>query len=57
MEKIKKKKIDAFIYKSDVSFIELTFEEKEYLKNKKELKICVNPNWLPLEKTENGKHI
>ena len=57
MEKISKEKIDAFIYKSDVSFIELTFEEKEYLKNKKELKICVNPNWLPLEKIENGKHI
>ena len=44
LEKISKEKIDAFIYKSDVSFIELTFEEKEYLKNKKELKICVNPN-------------
>ncbi len=57
LEKISKEKIDAFIYKSDVSFIELTFEEKEYLKNKKELKICVNPNWLPLEKIENGKHI
>ena len=57
LDKISKEKIDAFIYKSDVSFIELTFEEKEYLKNKKELKICVNPNWLPLEKIENGKHI
>ncbi len=31
--------------------------EKEYLKNKKELKVCSDPNWMPLEKIENGKLI
>ena len=57
MDKISKNKLESFIYKSDSSFIDLTKEEKEYLRNKKELKMCVNPNWLPLEKIQQGKHI
>ena len=57
MDKISEEKLKSFIYKSDINSIELSDEEKEYLKNKKELKICVDPNWLPLEKIEQGKHI
>jgi PAS domain S-box-containing protein len=57
LEKISKEKIESFIYKSDINYLELNDKQKEYLKNKKELKICVDPNWLPLEKIENGKHI
>lgn len=32
-------------------------EELAYLKQKKELKYCINPNWLPFEKIENEQHI
>ncbi len=34
-----------------------TNEELAYLANKKEIKMCVDPDWLPFEKIENGKHI
>ena len=34
-----------------------TPQELSYLHNKKEIKMCVDPNWLPLEKIENGKYI
>ncbi len=40
------------------SELELTQQEKEYLKNKTEIKMCVDPNWMPLEKIDkNGKYI
>jgi diguanylate cyclase (GGDEF)-like protein/PAS domain S-box-containing protein len=39
------------------SKIKFTDEQYKYLLNKKKLKMCVDPNWLPLEKIENGKHI
>jgi diguanylate cyclase (GGDEF)-like protein len=35
----------------------LTAKESEYLKKKKTLKMCIDPNWMPFEKNENGKHI
>lgn len=57
IDKISKEKLKSFIYKSDVNSLELTNKQKEYLKNKKELKICVDPNWLPLEKIVQGKYI
>ncbi|MEA2049143.1 MAG: transporter substrate-binding domain-containing protein [Campylobacterota bacterium] len=34
--------------------IELTQEEKRFLKNKKSINICVDPYWMPYEKIENG---
>ncbi|MDY0117145.1 MAG: transporter substrate-binding domain-containing protein, partial [Sulfurimonadaceae bacterium] len=37
--------------------IVLTDAEKIYLQKKQKLKICVDPNWMPLEKLENGVHI
>jgi len=37
--------------------INLTKEELKYLENKKEIKMCVDPDWMPFEKIENGKHI
>jgi len=33
-----------------------TEEEYNYLNSKKELKMCIDPDWLPFEKLENGKH-
>ena len=35
--------------------LDLTKEEKEYLKKKKIIKACTNPNWTPIEFIENEK--
>ncbi len=35
----------------------LNEKEKIYLENKKTIKMCVDPNWMPFEKIENNKHI
>ncbi len=43
--------------KSDVIKIKFTKKEKDYLKNKKEITMCIDPNWMPYEKIKNGKHI
>jgi len=31
--------------------------ENEYLKNKDEISMCIDPNWMPFEKVADGKHI
>ena len=48
--------LDEFIFKNDIGSL-LNNEEKSYLKNKKFITMCVEPDWLPYEKIENGKHI
>ena len=35
--------------------IVLTSIEKKYLKNKKQISLCVDPNWMPFEKIENNR--
>ena len=35
----------------------LTDEEKLHLAQKKEITMCIDPDWMPFEKIENGKHI
>ncbi|MDD2906632.1 MAG: diguanylate cyclase [Sulfurimonas sp.] len=35
----------------------LNAEEKAYLKEKKVLKMCIDPDWMPFEQHLNGKHI
>jgi len=50
--------IDSFVY-DDVFKNKFLFTplEKDYLKKKKELKMCIDPNWMPFEKIQNGEHI
>ncbi|WP_421715999.1 ABC transporter substrate-binding protein [Arcobacter arenosus] len=40
------------------SNIDFSEKEKEYIKKKKEIKVCIDPNWMPYEMfNEEGKHI
>lgn len=53
--KLREKWMNMKPFDKKVTF--LTKEETEYLELKKELKMCVLPNWLPFEQIdENGKH-
>uniref|UniRef100_UPI004047F794 diguanylate cyclase n=3 Tax=Aliarcobacter sp. TaxID=2321116 RepID=UPI004047F794 len=48
--------IDELIYKESNKFY-LTPIEKEYLKKKNIIKMCVDPDWMPFEKIEKEQHI
>lgn len=37
--------------------VSLSLEEKEYLEEKEVIKMCIDPDWMPLEMNEDGKHI
>ena len=37
--------------------VHFTNKEGKYLKNKKVIKMCVDPSWMPFEKIAKGKHI
>lgn len=37
--------------------MELTPEERQYLDKKSQLTMCVDPDWMPYEKIENGQHV
>lgn len=37
--------------------LELTPEERQYLNKKSQLTMCVDPDWMPYEKIENGQHV
>jgi ABC-type nitrate/sulfonate/bicarbonate transport system substrate-binding protein/serine phosphatase RsbU (regulator of sigma subunit) len=43
-----------FIYRVDS--VSLTEKEEKYLRDLGEISYCINPNWMPYEKFENGKH-
>jgi diguanylate cyclase (GGDEF)-like protein len=48
---------DNFIYE-DVNYnTDLTNNEIEYLKSKGPIKFCVDPDWMPFESLNDGKHI
>jgi len=50
--------IDKFIVKEDTKYtLIFTKEEKEYLKNKKELSVCVQKDYLPYEDFKDGEFI
>lgn len=65
---IKSKKLDKnqsndrLIYQYNANeqkeIIHLTKDEKNYLRDKKEITMCIDPDWMPFEKfDQNGKHI
>ena len=41
----------------DAKAVRLNADEAAYLRKKRVLKTCVDPNWMPLEKLENGQYI
>ncbi|WP_373070742.1 diguanylate cyclase [Sulfurimonas sp.] len=44
--------------KTNTKELVFTKEQHQYLKNKKVIKMCIDPNWMPYEKfDQNGKHI
>jgi len=50
--------MDAFVACNGKKvLLKLTKEEHQYLKNKKELTVCVKPNWLPYESIEDGEFV
>ncbi|MEA3290632.1 MAG: ABC transporter substrate-binding protein, partial [Campylobacterota bacterium] len=49
--------IESFIYSiHDMDFL-LNNEQQQYLKYKKKITYCIDPNWMPVEKIQNGVHI
>ena len=47
-----------FLTSSLIASIDFTQTEKQYLKEKKEIHMCIDPNWMPYEKFDaNGNHI
>ena len=50
--------LDELIYTKHLqSHLILSNSQKEYLKNKKFISMCIDPNWMPFEKLEQGKHV
>jgi len=39
------------------NIVKLSSQEQAYIENKKAIKVCVDPKWMPFEKIEHGKHI
>jgi PAS domain S-box-containing protein len=56
IENKNKRTLDDLFYKQNTALY-LTKEQKEYLAQKKRLRMCVDPNWMPIEKIENGLYI
>jgi len=48
--------IDNFIYKLPKNYA-LDKDEKNYLKNKQVITMCIDPNWMPYESFKDGKYI
>ena len=48
---------DELIYKIHNDSFFLNKKEITYLNEKKQITICIDPDWMPFEKIENGKHI
>jgi len=55
--KATKEQLESFIYGHKGNKIFLTKEEKKYLTQKKEIKLCINPIWMPFEGFQEGKYV
>lgn len=49
--------MDRLVYKEKSKYMKLTQKQKEYLNRKREITMCVDPNWMPLEMIENSVHV
>jgi len=49
--------LESFIYNPHAKKPSLTPQEAEYLKNKKEIKICIDPDWMPFEANKDARHV
>ncbi len=50
--------INEFVYNDCVYQLKLTKEEQKYLQEKKEITMCIDPDWMPFEKFDKqGDHI
>ena len=50
--------INEYIFEAYAdSSIDLTLDEKYFLAKKGEITMCIDPDWMPFEKLEDGKHI
>ena len=53
----KYKNLDELIFVSKTKEFSLSKKEQEYLKGKKSLKVCVDPQWMPFGSLKDGKYI
>ena len=49
--------VDDYVFESFKTELSLTEEENSYLREKGSIKMCIDPDWMPFEKNENGQHI
>lgn len=49
--------VKDFIFDEFENNLDLTKEELNFIKNKKEITYCIDPNWMPFEKNIESKHI
>lgn len=49
--------LENFVYAPHDTSLVLTSEQKSYLEDKKKLRMCIDPNWMPFETIKDGEHI
>jgi PAS domain S-box-containing protein len=58
LESNSKRDLSSMIYKPlELQKSTLTKEEQIYLKDRTPIKMCIDPDWMPYEKLEYGKHV
>ncbi|HDY85953.1 MAG TPA: transporter substrate-binding domain-containing protein, partial [Methylophaga sp.] len=57
----KSEKLSTFIFQNALhefgSGVHFSDEQMKYLQNKKEIRLCISPDWLPFEAIKDGKYI